>query len=172
MRRLTHPDICRNEHGMTLVELMIVVAIVGICASLAGPAYKSWAAQNELKTAALTGQSTLALAKMHARQRSTVTTVRWAVSERLVTTTIVDAAGVPIRPATPFGSHVTHVQVSDSAGAMAPSGTVSFTPLGLRAGGPVGRTQVVTLTNSLGQTSTITITPGGRISWCPNATCV
>ena len=47
----------RNERGFTLIELMIVVAIIGILASIALPAYQDYAKRAKI-TEALTALST------------------------------------------------------------------------------------------------------------------
>ena len=49
------PDMQSSESGFTLIELMIVVAIIGILAAVALPAYQSYAARAKISEAILAG---------------------------------------------------------------------------------------------------------------------
>jgi len=53
---------CRNENAFTLIELMIVVAIIGILAAIAIPAYQSYTVRAQVSEGlSLTGQAKVAV---------------------------------------------------------------------------------------------------------------
>jgi type IV fimbrial biogenesis protein FimT len=56
----------RNEKGFTLVELMIVVAIVGAMSIMAFPTFSGWIARARLRDAARTVYSDMQLARIRA----------------------------------------------------------------------------------------------------------
>jgi prepilin-type N-terminal cleavage/methylation domain-containing protein len=56
----------RKESGFTLIELMVVIAIVAILASLAIPNFISWLPKRHLQSAASDIQSTIQLARLEA----------------------------------------------------------------------------------------------------------
>ena len=64
-----------NQRGFTVIELMIVVAIIGVGAAIAIPNYIDWNARTQLRQAASEVSSQLALARMAAMNRNTSVTV-------------------------------------------------------------------------------------------------
>nr|WP_319585224.1 prepilin-type N-terminal cleavage/methylation domain-containing protein [uncultured Desulfobulbus sp.] len=62
----THHRICHTQQGFTLIELMIVVAIVGILGAIAIPSYLSWKPGYEFRGAVSRISSDLNRAKMRA----------------------------------------------------------------------------------------------------------
>jgi type IV fimbrial biogenesis protein FimT len=58
-----------SEIGFTLVELLIIVAIIGITASVGAPAFKTWVADTKTRTVAETLQNGLRLAQTEAVKR-------------------------------------------------------------------------------------------------------
>ena len=60
----------RRQTGFTLVEMMVVSAIVGIAAALAVPNYLQWQAQYKLRQAVSEIATQLTLARMAAMNRN------------------------------------------------------------------------------------------------------
>lgn len=70
MMRLT-PTLARARRGFTLFEMLIVIALIGITASLAGPSFVGFAARANLRGAGSEAFSDLQFARAEAVQRNT-----------------------------------------------------------------------------------------------------
>jgi prepilin-type N-terminal cleavage/methylation domain-containing protein len=153
----------KNRHGgFTLIELMIVVAIVGVTSALAVPSYIDWHARYQLRQAATEIQNQLSVARISAMSRNSVVNVSLVLSGGKVQVSAGDASGASVIPATQMMGTVTGLNPAPTA--------VAFSPLGIRSGGGAGNQQIG-ISNNRGLSYSVRITPRGKVSWCPAATC-
>ena len=68
-------SLASSETGFTLIEMLIVVAIIGIASALAIPNYLVWQSRSELRQAVAEVQNQLLLARMAALSRNAPVTV-------------------------------------------------------------------------------------------------
>jgi prepilin-type N-terminal cleavage/methylation domain-containing protein len=163
------------ETGFTLIETLIVVAIIGIAALIALPNYLVWESRSELRQAVTEVQNQLLLARMSALSRNAPVTVAISITNGAVQTTTTNAAtGVQI-----MGSfsvrlpHVVDLKVGPSASwTSAPTVNVSFNSMGMRSGGP-GPTlnQELAMVNDKGVQFAMKVTPRGIVNWCQDSVC-
>lgn len=164
--------------GFTLIEMLIVVAIMGIAGLIAFPNYLVWQSRSELRQAVTEVQNQLLLARMAALSRNTPVTVAISITNGTVLTTATNAAtGAQI-----MGSfsvrlpHVVDLKVGPSAAwtsVVAPATvSVSFNSLGMRSGGP-GPTlnQELAMVNDKGVQFALKVTPRGVVNWCLDSVC-
>jgi prepilin-type N-terminal cleavage/methylation domain-containing protein len=150
------------EKGFTLLELMIVVAIIGVASIIGLPNYISWNARHQLRQATSEIQNQLSLARVSAMSRNSVVTVNLSLTGGRVVVAAADASGATV---------VRPVQMAGSITGLAPApSTVAFSPLGIRSGGGAGD-QLIAISNQQGLTYSVRVTPRGKIKWCPAATC-
>ena len=125
----------RSVAGITLVEMMIVIAIVGLMVSVAVPNYLDWNRKYQLKDAVATLQSNISLARMTAINNNiqVAVTVTQATPAVPVTVTFTNFATgtVVLAPMT----MVPGISLANAAGALVGGGIASpqdvvFTPMG------------------------------------------
>jgi type IV fimbrial biogenesis protein FimT len=164
-----------SETGFTLIEMLIVVAIIAIAGLIALPNYLVWQSRSELRQAVTEVQNQLLLARMAALSRNAPVTVAISLANGAVQTTTTNAAtGVQI-----MGSfsvrlpHVVNLKVGPSgAWTSAVTANVSFNSMGMRSGGP-GPTlnQELAMVNDQGVQFSMKVTPRGVVNWCQDSVC-
>jgi prepilin-type N-terminal cleavage/methylation domain-containing protein len=171
-------SLARPEIGFTLIEMMIVVAIIGIAGLIALPNYLVWQSRSELRQAVTEVQNQLLLARMAALSRNAPVTVAISIANGTVTTTTTNAAtGAQVMASSSVRlPHVVDLRVGPSAAwtsVVAPAtATVSFNSRGLRSGGP-GPTlnQELAMVNDKGVQFAMKVTPRGVVNWCQDSVC-
>jgi Tfp pilus assembly protein FimT len=175
-RVLPEKDRFSSEPGLSLVELMIVGAIIGIAGLLATPSLIDWKSRSELKEAVTEAANLLYEAKVVARSRNTPVTVTIDLSAGAVRATMTNSAtGTALRTAMSSNlPHVTTLMVGPSSGWTASSSVViSFTSVGTRAGGPgPNLNQELAFRNDKGLQYALKVTPRGVTTWCQDTTCL
>jgi len=160
-----------NEHGFTLLEMMIVLSIIGTVFALAIPNYLQWNRTYQLRQATTDLHGSLTLARMTAMNRNTTVTMTLGAISCPPNTVYCGTIGAS------FAGIIAPVPLQSRkiTSALTTGGTtVQLSSLGLRIGGPVppgDQNQYITLTNTDNLTYSIVITPGGKIRWCAASTC-
>ena len=177
IKRIKRHEAClvKSGTGFTLIEMLIVMAIMSIAALIALPNYSVWQSRSELRQAVTEVQNQLLLARMAALSRNTPVTVAISITSGALQTTTTNAAtGAQI-----MGSfsvplpHVVDLKVGPSAAwTSTATANVSFNSMGMRSGGP-GPTlnQELAMVNDRGVQFSMKVTPRGIVNWCQDNVC-
>jgi type II secretion system protein H len=86
MKRYGSIKSMRKQSGVTLIELIVVIAILGIMAAIVVPNYLSWLPKYRLKGAARDLYSNMQLARMAAIKNSNTSTITYTSAGYTITT--------------------------------------------------------------------------------------
>lgn len=178
MKRLMNKPVRQRqaERGFTLIEVMIVVAIIGIAAALAGPNYGEWIARTQLREAISEVQHQLVLARITAISRNMPVTVTLSLSNgsmAISTTNAATGAVISVGQTMSTPQVVTLNDGPSAAWTPVATTTVSFNSMGMRTGGPgVAANQELALVNTKGMQYALKVTPRGIANWCPESVCL
>ena len=148
-----------RESGFTLIEMMIVGAIVGIASVIAIPNIGEWLSRYELKQAMSEIAGDLNLAKLAAMNRN-----RQAIVTIQMTGALVQVSGTSGGQAI-FATRTLMPRVNALPGGAA---TVTFSSMGLST---ATATQTIQLQNEKGLIYSLSVLPSGKATWCATASC-
>lgn len=149
----------QSQQGFTLIELMVVVAIVGLLSVLAVPNFTVWLSKYQLDQAVSELAADLNMAKFIAMNRNRQATV----TIQLVGSTVQVsglAGGVQIIPVKAFMGSVN--------GLPGGTATVNFSSMGMSTS---TAPQTIQLQNNKGLVYAVSVLPSGKVNWCPKASC-
>jgi type IV fimbrial biogenesis protein FimT len=167
MRRFspqTKIQILRSIKGFTLMEVMIVTAIIGLLSAIAVPNYLQWQSRYQLKEAAMEITSELMMSRFLAMNRNVAITTTFTISGGQLTTFATDPNGNPLITQVTRLPKVTNF-------VLVGGGNLQFGSSGLRASGTPGSDQLIQVTNDTGKVYSVRLTQGGKANWCPKDTC-
>ena len=179
----------KAEGGLTLLELMVVVAIVGMLVGVAIPNYLDWNRKYKLKDAVALVHANMGMARMNAinQNRAATVTVTQASVADPVTVAFAGVSGVDTFT---LDSEVSLTNANGDAvgsGVSSPQ-DIQFNTMGLRVNTGTANNQCISTTgastacssstaqalnfrNSQGLNYRIVVLTTGKISWCYASAC-
>jgi prepilin-type N-terminal cleavage/methylation domain-containing protein len=158
-----------RESGFTLIEVMIVVAIIGIASALAIPNYVEWKAQHDLREAVSEFSSNLNLARVVAMNRNRQATVTIQLTGGLINVSGT-AAGTPVFSTQTLNQSVTGFQpiIGGVPGLPNALTNVAFSSMGLST---ATGNQVIQIANARGLVYSVSVLTSGKVTWCATSIC-
>lgn len=166
------PNPTRFGHeGFTLVEMMVVGAIIGLVSLLAVPNYLAMVSRHELRTSVTELRNQLVLARMAAMNRNVSVNTAVTLGNGYFNISVTNAAGTQVFLAgqSIMNPHITNMLTGTPLTQTAMA-NIAFTSRGFRLGGGVGDQQIA-LVNDRGDQYSVRVTPRGLIEWCAKAQC-
>ncbi|GAA0705533.1 GspH/FimT family pseudopilin [Dokdonella soli] len=177
----------RRPSGMTLIELMVAITIIGLLIVLGAPGYSTWITNTRIRNAAESIQNALRLARDQAVQRGTSARFELtSASGGADWTVCIPAVATPTTCASPLetvqqfnsagganlvkvGSSTNLTYATDVSGTVSAGTGITFNALGR----PTGTTPVVRIDASTSQSGSrrliTVISPGGSVRMCDPA---
>jgi len=142
----------KRQRGFSLIELIIVIAVMGILGSLAAYSWTRYVANSNLRTATREVMADLALARQKAISEGVQYRLTFTAGSSAYTISASPFSTSTTKNLTDFGTNLSVQSVSFG------SGQVTFLPRGTLS----SNTGTVVLTNSRNSMATITINITGR----------
>jgi prepilin-type N-terminal cleavage/methylation domain-containing protein len=152
----------RNESGVTFLELMVVIGIMAILASIAIPGFLGWLPQYRMRSAADEVLSTLQHAKLRAIRENDIVSVRFDFATDRYTAFLDNGAGAAAGNGTQDAGEVTVKNGQMPAGIDLQSSTFGPVVQFNRRGFPDANGDIVVANGP--NTRTINLTLGGSSS--------
>lgn len=160
----------KNLRGFTLIELMVVIAVLAIISSIAAPSFKSFIANTQIRTTAESIRNGLQLARIEAVKRNQKVSFTLNSDTSWLVGCVIATSSCPatIQAKTPKEGSASTVKLT-----VLDSNSLSFNGLGTvdPAGGKLNRVDVDNTSISASATADLRVTvgSGGNVRVCdPN----